>query len=121
MKRDMAIIREILLLCEGAHANFDLANTCTTQEERDIYAYHVQLLEDGGYVVARICHEANGHAIAINVERMTWTGTELLENLRNESVFKITMKRLTQSVGAFSLPLVQSIAAEELRKLISMP
>lgn len=119
MKRDMAIIREILLLCEQAHLGFDLSSVCTSQDERDLYAYHARLLDDGGYIIANVKCTASGHAITVYIERMTWAGTELLESLRNESVFKETMHRLAQSAGAFSVSLIQSIAAEELRKLVS--
>lgn len=118
MKRDMAIIREILLLCEQAHSGFDLSSVCTSQDERDLYAYHVQLLDDGEYIIANVKRTAGGHAITVYIERMTWAGTELLESLRNENVFKETMCRLAKTAGAFSISLVQSIAAEELRKLV---
>ena len=47
MKRDMAIIREILLLCEQARSGFDLSSGCVSQDERDSCAYHAQLLDDG--------------------------------------------------------------------------
>lgn len=118
MKRDMAIIREILLLCEQARSSFDLSSVCTSQDERDLYAYHVQLLDDGEYIIANVKRTAGGHAITVYIERMTWAGTELLESLRNESVLKETMKRLAKTAGAFSVSLVQSIAAEELKKLV---
>nr|DAU42065.1 MAG TPA: Transcriptional regulator, MarR/EmrR family, emrR, transcriptional regulator, DNA-binding [Caudoviricetes sp.] len=118
MKRDMAIIREILLQCEQARSGFDLSSVCTSQDERDLYAYHVQLLDDGGYIIANVKRTAGGHAITVYIERMTWAGTELLESLRNESVFKETMKRLAKTAGVFSVSLVQSIAAEELKKLV---
>lgn len=118
MKRDMAIIREILLLCEQARSGFDLSSGCVSQDERDSYAYHVQLLDDGGYIIANVKRTAGGHAITVYIERMTWAGTELLESLRNESVFKETMKRLAKTAGVFSVSLVQSIAAEELKKLV---
>lgn len=118
MKRDMAIIREILLQCEQARSGFDLSSVCTSQDERDLYAYHVQLLDDGEYIIANVKRTAGGHAITVYIERMTWAGTELLESLRNESVFKETMKRLAKTAGAFSVSLIQSIAAEELKKLV---
>lgn len=118
MKRDMAIIREILLQCEQARSGFDLSSVCTSQDERDLYAYHVQLLDDGGYIIANVKRTAGGHAITVYIERMTWAGTELLESLRNESVLKETMRRLAKTAGAFSVSLIQNIAAEELRKLV---
>lgn len=118
MKRDMSIIREVLLLCEQSSAGFNLASMCTSQEEKDIYGYHVQLLDDAGYVKANVKNSSGGHAVFIYVERMTWQGTELLESLRNESVFKQAMKRLAQSAGAFSIALFQKAAEEELLKLI---
>lgn len=43
---------------------------------------------------------------------MTWQGTELLESLRNENVFKQATCRLAQSAGAFSITLFQKAAEE---------
>lgn len=106
MKRDMSVIREVLLLCEQSSAGL-FASMCTSQEEKDMYGYHVQLLDDAGYIKANVKNSSGGHAVFIYVERMTWQGTELLESLRNESVFKQAMKRLAQSAGAFSIALFQ--------------
>lgn len=118
MKRDMSLIREILLVCEQAHGVIDITDMGTTQEDKDLVAYHTELLIDAGYIIGKVTKGSSGYAVRAYIQRMTWQGTELLEKMKNETVFKAALKKLLTSCGVVTIGMLEKAAEQELGKLL---
>jgi hypothetical protein len=94
VKKNWEIIREILLRLEAASTpNTFLIAEAISQFPVQEVAYNMRLLSQAGYIKARILESSSGSgeiggALAIH---LTNTGHELLDTIRNESVWvKIT-------------------------------
>ena len=87
MKRDMDLIREILLKIEEHDVNSSSYDTIEIKEytSREI-CEHVRLLESAGLI------DGAHYDIAGNVwvQRITWSGYDYLDKVRDDSVWKKT-------------------------------
>lgn len=90
MVRDWTIIREILLRLEqAASANTVLnANGVSGFDEQEV-AYNMRLLKEAGYIEANIMekHDGSGRIAAALARRLTNAGHDLLDTIRNDTVW----------------------------------
>ena len=117
MKRDLELIRKIL---EEIETN---DKTYANEMEIDGYdsntiAFHIDLLNEAGYVKAIIEYEANGGYASAFAERLTWQGYEFLELSRNNTLWEKAKKVLKEKSISISVSLLtellKSIAKDRL-------
>lgn len=93
MKRDLDLVRRILLHLEGGEAN----PTSFTDGgfEPAVIHDHVRLMHDAGLIEADEIVPGQWWP-----ERMTWAGHEFLDAARNEELWRETKKRVVKGGGA---------------------
>ena len=79
MKRDMDIIRQLLLEAEARNAPLNTGDPIT--------AYHVSLLKDADYVEAIIREGSNGMPTGAIIHRITWQGHDFLDAARSDTLW----------------------------------
>jgi hypothetical protein len=95
MKRDMAIIREILLDLEAKDDGLKL-----TAE----HAYNALLMIDAGLIEGTAAGWPSSKVVyAI---RLTWQGHELLDAMRDDTVWKKAQETILKPAGGFMLDVV---------------
>lgn len=116
MTRDMDLIRSLLLEIEGGKRVFYVISheiaemmdvdpaLATDPEEADRLEYHLGLLQDAKFVEL---HRGGGGAWQI--ERITWTGHEFLDTVRDSEVWRRT-KEAAKTVGIASISLIWDMA-----------
>jgi hypothetical protein len=116
MKRDMEIIRAILLEINN-HKEATLSEVKLEEFSDEQVAYHVNLLAEADYITGY-----SSQALTQNVPewievRLTWTGHEFIDAARNETVWAKFKKTLAEKGGSvpFSLAvnILTSIAKQE--------
>lgn len=114
MKRDMDLIRRILLTLE-ANEGRSLAAAEVAEDDDEIraVAFHFQLLEEAGFVRANLFTHYD-EALNGTLERITWEGYEFLDLLRDQSLINRASKAVGQHVR--SMPL--SLFAQVLRGML---
>jgi hypothetical protein len=124
MKRDMDLIREILLAvsenpsCDGIRFNF-----FNTAEELGIHnysteevAYHVSLLISAGYLDGKVMES---FAVPC-VKGLTWNGHEFIDNIKNQEIWERTKRRIA-SLSSVALSVVAQIAQSEIKLKLGLP
>jgi Hypothetical protein (DUF2513) len=125
MKRDMELIRELLLAIEAVKKDTSFSATDLNLESdwaaEDVY-YNLQLMVDAGFIDAQPVKSFQGtHNVLI--KRMTYEGHEFLDTARSESIWSaaketITKKGLSlESVGFGVLTQVLASAAKQILAL----
>lgn len=104
MKRDMELIRKILLNIEGD--KHDLRGTYTG----DQVGYHLGLLIDGGYITQYFLGKEHPHWVGgfkcDMTYTLTWKGHDFIEATRNESFFKKCLAELKEKAVPVTFGLV---------------
>ena len=98
MKRDMELIRELLLAIEAKESNTVFAASDlelkTDRERQEVY-YNLQLMTDANLLETNMVKSMQGIEDVV-IKRMTWEGHEFLDNARNESIWKAAKETITK-------------------------
>jgi hypothetical protein len=121
MKRDLDLIREILLSVESWNDSQPLTLGSLTYEgkTKQEIGYQLELLEDVGYIDVRIIkdHGGTGYLDAFIV-RMKMAGHEYLASVRSPEVWNKTKTTLEKVGGGAALDVVKDIASKIMADLI---
>ena len=104
MKRDMELIRIILLDTEG-ETQVDLS---PYNEEH--LKYHKKLLLDRGFIEGIEISSLVGLSEVI-IESLTWAGHDFLDDARDDRVWQEAMQEIGKYVGSASLDVVKAVLA----------
>lgn len=123
MKRDMSLVRELLLRLEDSPVTLGEINFYEWEGpffEFEDYEYedaveHFRLLIDAGYIDAP--EEAQGMMV-FGVRGITWKGYEMLDAIRSPEVWKKTKEGIAK-VGGVGIDLMLALAKAEGRRLLS--
>lgn len=118
MKRDMDLVRDILLKIEEADsANVrDFLSQDATEEEYLKLTEHLHMLIDEvGFVSGIQAHTMAGKNW-LNL-RLTWDGHEYLDTIKDPEIWRLTKEGATKA-GGFSLDLLAALAKGLIKKKI---
>ncbi len=104
MKRDLDLIREILLQVEEREPKQPLEVKIEGRDRQEIVG-HVRLLQEAGFVEATF----TGGPTAI-VHRLTWDGHEFLDSVRESNIWAKVRERLKEVGGTASIDIVKALA-----------
>lgn len=121
MKRDMDLIRDLLLKVENASEPQSSGSLSDGQSEadKDIATKHIRLLQDAGYINCISTNPISGRWRCQNIE-LTWEGHEFLDTLRDKDRWEKTKGVAAKAGGVGIKAMVEigkSIAKGELQRL----
>ena len=109
MKRDMNLVRQILLDVEehgGTHPKATVKLDIPDYSP-DVVSHHVKLLKDAGYLTA-LDHSSNDGSSWIP-KALTWSGHEFLDAARNAGIWNKALDMAKQTVGTVSFDLLKAL------------
>ena len=109
MKRDMDLVRELLLKLEAEPLDGNLwplepDALGIADHSPDEIAYHLVLLIDGGLLDGE--REQSGGFVA---RKLTWAGHDFLDSVRDAKVWRTTKDRV-KAAGGFSIEILAAVA-----------
>ena len=97
MKRDWDHVRRLLLKVEALPTEDSELLSCEIAEiDPQTAAYHIRLMIEAGLITGT-CRDANGPPLC-RAYRLTWTGHELLDRIRRETIWN-SIKEKARSSG----------------------
>ena len=107
MKRDMDLVRRILLEMEtnvlaGGEGDLELEGY-----DAETIAYHVIIMEEAGLLVAIDISTLD--SIAAVPVRLTWAGHEFLESVRDDTMWR-NVKTQTEKAGGLVFEVMKTVA-----------
>ena len=112
MKRDMDLVRKILLQMEVNDGAMDVSDYRIGEHSRDDTGYHVFLMVDAGLIAGvDVTEEGQLHPCWVP-SWITWAGHEFLESSRNETIWIKAKTIIKNKSGAATFTLLtQCLAA----------
>ncbi len=102
MKRDMDLVRQILLKIESEYRTRPLNNITVNGYDKETIAYHCRIMNEAGLVSGyKASHSFEGLS-GFSVGPLTWEGCDYLDKIRDDSVWGKTKEVITKK----GLPLV---------------
>lgn len=109
MKRDMDLVRSILLAFENDESSRQGKKVVAGLAKDDQISMHLDLLEDAGFIESKVTQMGPAGMSFHNGWRLTWEGHEFIEKIRDPEVWKKTKAGATK-VGSWGIKLMSDIA-----------
>ena len=103
MKRDMDLIRALMLSFEG-ETEIDLSDYSEDQQ-----VYHSALLLDAGFIDGRPRTDGKGEISSVHVFRLTWEGHEFIDSARNDTVWNKAKDKFTKAGVDVGIDILKAI------------
>lgn len=112
MKRDIDLLRSLLLAIEGCDGPTNVVDLHASAADFPTLAAHAALLVEAGLIEAEVAHADGVVApIYVNVHRLTWRGHEFLDNARNPETWAKARAFVADSAGTTSFEILAELLA----------
>lgn len=121
MKRDLALVREILLAVEAYNpASASMLQSISPREFTGSEAqnfYHINMLVDAGFIKLAGRPTLAGD---FSVYGLTMPGHDFLDAIKEQSVWNHTKERVGK-IGGWTLDIVLAVAKDEIKRRLGLP
>lgn len=112
MKRDMDLVRRILMEVERSDGPLDARDLLNGHESLESVIYHITIMQEGGLLSASVERDMNGICTDAVIANLTWEGQDFLANVRSDSVWHKAKKTIAQKLGDASFSVLSSLASK---------
>lgn len=112
MKRDMELVRQILLTVENHEHGYAPERIEVPNYTEEVIGYHLLLMGEAGLLrvhQSSVFEDASPMAV---VERMTWWGHEFIGNARNETIWAKVKAIVVAKGGSVSFEVLRFLVTE---------
>ncbi len=119
MKRDMDLIREMLLTIEAHPSGFAPQAIEIPDYTQEQIGYHAYLLGEAGLAVVNNDTGIGEKTPRARVIRLTWAGHEFLDSARERQIWN-QAKDMVKKIGGASLPIWLNLLNELAKKQLGL-
>ncbi|HBN9434554.1 MULTISPECIES: DUF2513 domain-containing protein [Pseudomonas] len=115
MKRDMDVIRQILLALDEDGV---LLLTGVDGMDKDVFCFHAQLLLEAGLAEGALGSKNRGYPASAQLWRLTWEGFDFAATIREDTLWKKAKDVILKPSASWSFGLLREYLKTEMaRKL----
>ena len=118
MKRDMELVRKILLKLEEAPDSNAICNLSIDGYTLDEVAYHCQLIEEKGLARNYTELRGDGKLVSFGIGTLTDDGHDLINKIRNETVWEKVKTFIVKKGLKFTLDVIIQVAPQVIANLM---
>jgi Hypothetical protein (DUF2513) len=121
MKRDLELVRKMLLAIEDAETGFapdELAFDGHTQAQ---VGYHAYLLVDGGFATGSDITDTSCTGPVWCISSLTWTGHEFAAAARDENRWKKAIGLVKEKSGTITMDALTQLLGSLMRGSLGLP
>ena len=123
MKRDLDLIRDMMLRIEACHPKDGKITSETFKDlcdDEEKVAFHLFILYDVGFIVAEPVNHSKMRCSDYIVEYLTFIGCDYLDSIRDQSVWNSIKEKLRRIGGNATLDILTDLASSLLREQLGM-
>jgi len=120
MKRDMDLVREIMLKIEALPAGPPVLSRIGEVEDV-VLLNHLEMLIEAGLVRGKISRSQGSRGDVIGISTLTWEGHEWLDAVRDPRVWEEAKTTLLESGDSLSFELTRAVATRIQRMRVGLP
>lgn len=112
MRRDLDLVRSILIYVEKAEDEVDAEDLVTDSWPFETVAYHIRLMAHHGLVdLSDDTRDMNGETLSLTVSGLTWDGQDYLDAIRDPKVWAKVKKTVKEAIGSTTFEVVRQTEA----------
>jgi len=117
MKRDMDLVRAILIALEKTDSAGKYQQFSIDDISEEVLSYHIKLLHQAGLIEA---HDASGcNEFKWYPVSLTWDGHEFLELAKNDAIWTKAKLQLIKKVDGLSFAVLKSLLTKYVSELMT--
>jgi hypothetical protein len=120
MKRDLELIRQLMLAIELKDTRFSTESIEIDGYDSSQINYHLQLLVEAELAVGKVLNYLGNERSTIVIEKLSWEGCNFLDDARNESVWQKTMEIVKDKGGSVSVGVLIQLLASVSKQLVGL-
>jgi hypothetical protein len=120
MKRDLELIRNILLDVESCPPGQPITGFTYDGKEQPEILEHVVLLTNAEFIEGDVRLGANGAPHACCIRRLTWKGHEFLDSARDDVLWRKVLSQVKERTVSVSLEVLQSLLTKALKGQVGL-
>ena len=120
MKRDLDLVRQLMLQIEALPAAPPVQYRMSEIEDPALLA-HLEMLIEAGLVNGRISRSQGARGDVISVSGLTWHGHEWVEMVRSQSLWNEVKSAVLDGGGVLTFELTRAMATKLLRARLALP
>ncbi len=120
MKRDLDLVRQLMLQIEALPAAPPVQYRMSEIEDPVLLA-HLEMLIEAGLVNGRISRSQGARGDVISVSGLTWQGHEWVEMVRGQSLWNEVKSAVLDGGGVLTFELARAMATKLLRARLALP
>lgn len=122
MKRNLDLIRTILLCLEEANPNelLTVSSFVTDEYDEHTISLHIKLLLDCNYIEATPVRYISMQFDDFRISRITSSGYDYLDSVRNENVWTKTKEKISEVGESVSLDVVKKVASSTILTMLGI-
>ena len=120
MKRDLDLVRQLMLQIEALPAAPPVQYRMSEIEDPALLA-HLEMLIEAGLVNGRISRSQGARGDVISVSGLTWQGHEWVEMVRSQSLWNEVKSAVLDGGGVLTFELTRAMATKLLRARLALP
>lgn len=118
MRRDMDLVREILLAIEGTSGIMQPSSIKSENHSKKEIAYHFQLLIDAGFAQGKTIENGMGLPVDGIIQNLTWEGQEFLDLCRKNTIWEKAKKNALNVTGSLGFEVLKICLMKACKDLI---
>lgn len=112
MKRDLDLIRQILLKIEAdTSTRLSLRSFTDDPKQFPVISFHLELLLDANFIVAKPLRGIGQSYTDFYIRRLTNSGCDYLDSIRDSKIWDKTKDKLLSVGGSATLEVVKAVAS----------
>jgi hypothetical protein len=120
MKRDLDLVRQLMLQIEALPAAPPVQYRMSEIEDPVLLA-HLEMLIEAGLVNGRISRSQGTRGDVISVSGLSWQGHEWIEMVRSQSLWNEVKSTVLDGGGVLTFELTSAVAAKIFRARLALP
>lgn len=112
MRRDMDLVRSILMQAELADGPLDAGMIERGEHSEQELYYHIELMTERGLIDSRVNRAWGGEVLAASVNALTWDGQDYLDAVRDDRLWAKAKKAIAKSVGTTTFEDVKAVCVK---------
>lgn len=111
MKRDMDLIRLILLRIEEQYRSTAIYDLSVDGYDKETVAYHCKILHEAGLIADYKARYGDNQLLSFGISGLTWAGHDYLDKIRDDSIWRKTKETITKKGLPLVLETVKTVAS----------
>ncbi len=120
MKRDLELIRQLMLAIELKDTRFSAQSIEIDGYNSSQINYHLQLLIEAKLAIGEVRNYLGSDQPTICIEKLSWEGCNFLDDARNESVWQKTMEIVKDKGGSVSVGVLTQLLTSVAKQVFGL-